>query len=204
MNTPVARPHIAPRLGSRAGRLARRTLQLAHSGVRATVRMGRLLLARALCLLRGWAGLIVGLLVAVALGPYNGWRWIAVQATAAYWHVAAIVMLTYQTAYAAVAWPAADGLQALHDLRAWHYKGPAPTFHLTPWTFWMRNGGAWRYAMLQRPSAASVRALMPLELGGGGVLLALLTILFFVLRARALTGQLTPSTVHGDAPGDLV
>jgi type IV secretory pathway TraG/TraD family ATPase VirD4 len=192
MNTPVARPHIALRLGSRAGRLA-------HSGVRTTVRMGRLLLARALWLLRGWAGLIVGLLVAVALGPYNGWRWVATQATAAYWHVAAIVMLTYHTAYAAVAWPAADGLQALHDLRAWHYRGLVPTFHLTPWAFWMRNGGAWRYAMLQRPSAAAVRALLPLEVGGGGVLLVLLTIIVVVLRARARAGQLTPSTVHGDA-----
>ncbi len=199
MNTPVARPHIALRLGRGAGRLARRAPQLAHSGVRATVRTGRLLLARALWLLRGWAGLIAGLLVAVALGPYNRWRWIAAQATVAYWHVAAAVTLAYQTAYAAVAWPAADGLQALHDLRAWHYKGPVPTFHLASWGFWMRNGGAWRYAMLQRPRAASVRALMPLEMGGSGVLLALLTILFVVLRARARAGQLTPSTVHGDA-----
>ena len=199
MNTPVARPHIALRLGRGAGRLARRAPQLAHSGVRATVRTGRLLLARALWLLRGWAGLIAGLLVAVALGPYNRWRWIAAQATVAYWHVAAAVTLAYQTAYAAVARPAADGLQALHDLRAWHYKGPVPTFHLASWGFWMRNGGAWRYAMLQRPRAASVRALMPLEMGGSGVLLALLTILFVVLRARARAGQLTPSTVHGDA-----
>jgi len=199
MHTPVARLHIALRLGSGAGRLALRAPRLARAGFLATFRAGRHLLVRALWLLRGWAGLLVGLFVAVALGPLGGWRWIAAQATAAYWHVAAAVTLAYQTAYAAVAWPAADGLQALHDLRAWHYKGPVPTFHLASWGFWMRNGGAWRYAMLQRPRAASVRALMPLELGGSGVLLALVVVLFVVLRARARAGQLTPSDVHGDA-----
>jgi len=199
MHTPVARLHIALRLGSGASRLALRVPRLARAGFLATFRAGRHLLVRALWLLRGWAGLLASLFVAVALGPLGGWRWIAAQATAAYWHVAAAVTLAYQTADAAVAWPAADGLQALHDLRAWHYKGPVPTFHLASWGFWMRNGGAWRYAMLQRPRAASVRALMPLELGGSGVLLALVVVLFVVLRARARAGQLTPSDVHGDA-----
>jgi len=172
--------------------------------------------------LRGWAGLLADLLAALAiwLGPAAGARWIAATATALYHHATAAVTLWYQTAYDAVAWPAANGLTALHATQAWArhgLHGLAPTIHTTPWAFWMRHGAAWRYATLQSPSGAPVRAALPLELGGVLALLALFAV--FILIGRRKRGlDPTRANTYGGArwqtwdelrrrrakPGDLV
>jgi len=189
MSTPVARTPLAPRLRSGASHLARRLLALARSRVVVLFRLVRRLLARALWLLRGWAGLLAGVLAALAvwLGPAAGARWIAVETTALYHHATAAVTLWYQTAYDAVAWPAANGLTALRATQAWArhgLHGLAPTIRTTPWAFWMRHGAAWRYATLQSPSGAPVRAAIPLELGGALALLALCVVVILIGRRK--------------------
>jgi len=225
MSTPVAPTPIAMRVRSGAGRLARlapRLLSLARSGIVALLRIVRHLLTRLLWLLRGWAGLIAGTLAVLALwlGPLAGVRWITAHVTAFYRHAAAAVALWYQTAYDAVAWPAANGLSALRATQAWAHHGLhglAPTIHTSTWAFWMRHGAAWRYANLHSPSGASVRAAIPLELGGvfGGVVMFAVFILIG-RRKRALDP--TRANTYGGArwqtwdelkrrrakPGDMV
>jgi len=200
----------------------RRLARLPRAIGRALLLTLRRLLARALWLLRGWAGLIAGLLAALAiwLGPANGARWIAAQATALYRHAAAAVALWYQTAYDAVAWPAANGVTALRATQAWAHHGLhglAPTIHTTPWAFWMRHGAAWRYATLHSPNGAPVRAAIPVELGSALALLALFGVFIMIgRRTRALDP--TRANTYGGArwqtwdelkrrrakPGDLV
>jgi len=182
-------PPLTVRPWARAGVAARRLPSRARAGVVALLRVVRRLLARVLWLLRGWAGLLAGLLAALAiwLGPAAGARWIAVETTALYGRVVAAVTLWYQTAYDAVAWPAANGLTALRATQAWArhgLHGLAPTIRTTPWAFWMRHGAAWRYATLQSPSGAPVRAAIPLELGGALGLLALFAVFIFIGRRK--------------------
>ncbi len=97
MSTPrtPASPPIAARPRARAGVAARRVARLPRVLVRALLHAGCRLLARALWLLRGWTGLIAGLLAVLALwlGPLAGARWIASQATTLSHHVAATVTL---------------------------------------------------------------------------------------------------------------
>ncbi len=172
------------------GQIVRRVPRLIVGGVRVLLRAVRWLLACLLWLLRGWAGLIAGALVALAiwLGPAGGARWIAAQATTLYWHVAAALTRAYQTAYDAAALPAAAALSYAHALGHWdHYLSHFPHAPTLSWHFWMRHGAAWRYAQLQRPGAAAVRALLPWEIGGAGALAALLVgIVLLLLRRRGL------------------
>ncbi len=194
MSTPStpASPPLTVRPWARAGGALRRLPSRARSGGVALLRLVRRLLARVLWLLRGWAGLLAGLLAALAiwLGPAGGARWIAATATALDHHAAAAVTLWYQTAYDAVAWPAANGLTALRATQTWArhgLHGLAPTIHTSTWAFWMRHGAAWRYAALHSPSGASVRAAIPLELGGVLTLLALFAVFIMIgRRTRAL------------------
>ncbi len=188
MSTPSNPPIVAsPR--ARAGVAVRRLARLPYATVRALLLTVRRLLARTLWLLRGWAGLIVGLFAALViwLGPARGARWIAAQATVLYWHVAATLTLAQQTAYDAVALPAAAILSYAHALGHWdHYLSHFPRPALS-WRFWMRHGAAWRYAQLQRPGAVAVRALLPWEIGGSVVSAALLVWLVVrILRRRGL------------------
>jgi len=223
MSTPSA-PASPPttRPWARAGIAVRRLARLPRAMGRVLVLTLRRLCARLLWLLRGWAGLIAGLLVTLGLwlGPLAGARWIAVQATALYHHAAAAVTLWYQTAYDAVAWPAANGLTALRATQAWArhgYHGLAPSIHTSTWAFWMRHGAAWRYATLRSPSGAPVRAALPLELGGVLGFLALCAVVILIgRRTRALDP--TRSNTYGGArwqtwdelrrrrarPGDMV
>ena len=221
MSTPVS-PPLTTRPWTRGVAGARRLARLARVLVRGLLRVVRRLLVRALWLLRGWAGILAGLLVALALwlGPLAGARWIVVTATALYRHATAAVTLWYQTAYDAMAWPAANGLAALHAVQAWvrhGYHGFAPTIHTTPWAFWMRHGAAWRYTNLHSPSGAPVRAAIPLELGGVLALLALFTV-FILIGRRKRTLDPTRANTYGGArwqtwdelrrrrarPGDMV
>jgi len=224
MSTPStpASPPLAARPWARVGPAARRLARLPRAIGRALALTLRRLLARLLWLLRGWAGLIAGLLVALGLwlGPLAGARWIAGQATTLYRHAAAAVTLWYQTAYDAVAWPAANGLTALRATQAWArhgLHGLAPTIHTTPWAYWMRHGAAWRYAALHSPSGAPVRAALPLELGGVLGVLALFGVFVMIgRRTRALDP--TRANTYGGArwqtwdelrrrrakPGDMV
>ncbi len=114
-STPASPPSLTARLWARAGHLARRLPSRARAGIVALLRVARHLLARVFWLLRGWAGLIAGLLAVLALwlGPLAGAQWSVTQATALYRHVVAAVTLWYQTAYDAVAWPAATGVAAV-------------------------------------------------------------------------------------------
>ncbi len=221
MSTPAS-PPITGRPWARAGHLARRLPSRAHSGGVALLRIARHLLARVFWLLRGWAGLIAGLLAVLALwlGPLAGAQWSVTQATALYRHVAATVTLWYQTAYDAVAWPAATGVAAVRATQAWArhgYHGLAPTIHTSTWAFWMRHGAAWRYASLHSRSGAPVRAAIPLELGGVLALLALFGV-FIVIGRRKRALDPTRANTYGGArwqtwdelrrrrakPGDLV
>jgi len=221
MSTPAS-PPITARPWARVGLVARRLARLSRALVRALLHAVRRLLTRALWLLRGWVGLIAGLLVALALwlGPLAGARWIITQATALYGHAAGGMTLWYQTAYDAVAWPAANGLAGLRATQAWArhgYHGLAPTIHTTPWAFWMRHGAAWRYTNLYRPSGAPVRAAIPLELGGVLGFLALFGV-FILIGQRKRGLDPTRANTYGGArwqtwaelrqrrarPGDLV
>ncbi len=191
MSTPAS-PPLATRPRARVGVAVRRLAGLPHAIGRALALTLRRLLVRVLWLLRGWAGFIAGLLAALAmwLGPAAGARWIAATATVLYHQAAAAVTLWYQTAYDAVAWPAANGLTALRATQAWArhgLHGLAPTIHTTPWAFWMRHGAAWRYATLHSPNGAPVRAAIPVELGSALALLALFGVFIMIgRRTRAL------------------
>ncbi len=224
MSTPrtPASPPIAARARARAGVAARRLARLPRVLVRALLHAGCRLLARVLWLLRGWAGLLAGTLAVLALwlGPLAGARWSVTHATALYRHVVAAVTLWYQTAYDAVAWPAANGLTALRATQAWAHHGLhglAPTIHTSTWAFWMRHGAAWRYASLHSRSGAPVRAAIPLELGGVlGFLLLFAVFIVIGRRTRALDP--THANTYGGArwqtwdelkrrrakPGDMV
>jgi len=224
MSTPrtPASPPLAARPWARVGVAARRLARLPRARVRALLHAGCRLLARALWLLRGWAGLIAGTLAVLALwlGPLAGARWIAGQATTLYRHAAAAVTLWYQTAYDAVAWPAATGLTALRATRAWArhgYHGLAPTIHTSTWAFWMRHGAAWRYTTLHSPSGAPVRAALPLELGGVLGFLALFGVFILIGRRQRALDPTRANTYGGSRwqtwdelrrrrarPGDMV
>jgi len=221
MSTPAS-PPITGRPWARAGHLARRLPSRARAGIVALLRIARHLLARVCWLLRGWSGLIAGLLAVLALwlGPLAGARWSVTQATALYRHVVAAVTLWYQTAYDAVAWPAANGVAAVRATQAWAHHGLhglAPTIHTSTWAFWMRHGAAWRYATLHSRSGALVRAAIPLELGGALALLALFAV-FIVIGRRKRALDPTRANTYGGArwqtwdelkrrrakPGDMV
>jgi len=221
MSTPAS-PPITVRPLARVGRAARRLARLARTSVRALRHVVRRLLVRALWLLRGWVGLIVGLLAVLALwlGPLAGARWIGGQATALSRHVVAAVTLWYQTAYDAVAWPAATGVAAVRATQAWAHHGLhglAPTIHTSTWTFWMRHGAAGRYTNLHSRAGAPVRAAIPVELGGAlGFLLLCGVFIMIGRRTRALDP--TRANTYGGArwqtwdelkrrrakPGDMV
>jgi len=221
MSTPAS-PPITVRPLARVGRAARRLARLARTSVRALRHVVRRLLVRALWLLRGWVGLIVGLLAVLALwlGPLAGARWIGGQATALSRHGVAAVTLWYQTAYDAVAWPAATGVAAVRATQAWAHHGLhglAPTIHTSTWAFWMRHGAAWRYTNLHRRAGAPVRAAIPVELGGAlGFLLLCGVFIMIGRRTRALDP--TRANTYGGArwqtwdelklrrakPGDMV
>ncbi len=221
MSTPAS-PPLTARPWARVGLAARRLARGARLLVRALLHAGRRLLTRLLWLLRGWSGLIAGLLIALGLwlGPLAGARWIAVQATALYHHAAAAVTLWYQTAYDAVAWPAANGVVALRATQAWArhgYHGLAPAIHTSTWAFWMRHGAAWRYATLHSPSGAPVRAALPLELGGVLGFLALFAVFILIGRRKRALDPTRANTYGGSRwqtwdelrrrrarPGDMV
>ncbi len=187
-STPVS-PPLTARPWTRIGGAVRRLARFSRARGRALVLALRRLLARLLWLLRGWAGLLAGTLVALALwlGPLAGARWLAVQATTLSHHAAVALTAWYQTAYDAVAWPAANGLTALRATQAWArhgLHGLAPTIHATPWAYWMRHGAAWRYAALHSPSGAAVRAAIPVELGGALGVLALFAVFIMIGRRK--------------------
>jgi len=200
-STPASRPlTVRPRVrvGSAALRLARGARTLLH----ALALTARRLLIRLLWLLRGWAGLLAGLLVALALwlGPLAGARWIAAQATTLSHHAAAAATTWYQTAYDAVAWPAANGLTALRATQAWAHHGLhglAPTIHTTPWAYWMRYGAAWRYVALQGRGGAAVRAAIPVELGGALGVLALFAVFIMIGRRKRALDPTRANTYGG-------
>jgi len=188
MSTPAS-PPITGRPWARAGHLARRLPSRTKAGIVALLRIARHLLARVFWLLRGWSGLIAGLLAMLALwlGPLAGARWSVTQATALYRHGVAAVTLWYQTAYDAVAWPAATGVATVRATQAWAhhgYHGLAPTIHTSTWAFWMRHGAAWRYASLHSRSGEPVRAAIPLELGGVLAFLALFSVCILIGRRK--------------------
>jgi len=201
MSTPAG-PPITVRPLARVGLAARRLARLARTSVRALRHVVRRLLARVFWLLRGWSGLIAGLLAVLVLwlGPLAGARWSVTQATALYRHVAATVTLWYQTAYDAVAWPAATGVAAVRATQAWArhgYHGFAPTIHTSTWAFWMRHGAAWRYATLHSPSGAPVRAAIPVELGSVLVLLALCGVFILIGRRKRALDPTRANTYGG-------
>ncbi len=220
--TPASPPPLTARPWARVGVAVHRLARLPRALMRALLHAIRRLCARALWLLRGWAGLITGTLAVLALwlGPAGGARWIGTQTAALYAHVAAAVTLWYQTAYDAVGWPAANGLSALHGVQAWArhgYHGLAPTIHTSTWAFWMRHGAAWRYATLHSRSGAPVRAAIPLEIGGALALLLLFAV-FIVIGRRKRNLDPTHANTYGGArwqtwdelrrrrakPGDMV
>ncbi len=224
MSTPrtPASPPIAARPRARAGVAVRRLARLPRVLVRALLHAGCRLLARVLWLLRGWTGLLAGTLAVLALwlGPLAGARWSVTQTTALYRHGVAAVTLWYQTAYDAVAWPAATGVAALRATQAWvrhGYHGLTPTIHTSTWAFWMRHGAAWRYTNLHNRAGAPVRAAIPVELGGAlGLLLLFGVFIMIGRRKRALDP--TRANTYGGArwqtwdelkrrrakPGDMV
>jgi len=221
MSTPAS-PPITVRPLARVGRAARRLARLARTRVRALRHVVRRLLVRALWLLRGWVGLIVGLLAVLALwlGPLAGARWSVATATALSRHVVAAVTLWYQTAYDAVAWPAATGVAAVRATQAWAHHGLhglAPTIHTSTWAFWMRHGAAWRYANLHSRAGAPVRAAIPLELGGVLGFLALFAVFILIGRRKRALDPTRANTYGGSRwqtwdelrrrrarPGDMV
>ncbi len=201
MSTPAS-PPITGRPWARAGHLARRLPSRTKAGIVALLRIARHLLARVFWLLRGWSGLIAGLLAMLALwlGPLAGARWSVTQATALYRHGVAAVTLWYQTAYDAVAWPAATGVATVRATQSWAhhgYHGLAPTIHTSTWAFWMRHGAAWRYASLHSRSGEPVRAAIPLELGGVLALLALFAVFILIGRRKRALDPTRANTYGG-------
>ncbi len=200
-STPVSTP-LTARPWTRVGGVVRRLARFSRARGRALVLALRHLIARLLWLLRGWTGLLAGLLVALALwlGPLAGARWLAGQAMTLSHHAAIAVTAWYQTAYDAAAWPAANGLTALHATQAWAHHGLhglAPTIHTTPWAYWMRHGAAWRYAALHSPSGASVRAAIPLELGAALGVLALFAVFIMIGRRKRALDPTRANTYGG-------
>ncbi len=201
MSTPAS-PPITGRPWARASHLTRRLPARARTGVVSLLRLVRRLLARLLWVLRGWSGLIAGLLIALALwlGPLAGARWIVAQATALYAHATVAVTLWYQMAYDAVAWPAVNGTLALRATQAWArhgYHGLAPAIRTSTWAFWMRHGAAWRYTNLHSPSGAPVRAALPLELGGVLTFLALFAVFVMIGRKKRALDPTRANTYGG-------
>jgi len=179
-------------------------------------------LGRAVRVLRGWWGLTLGVLVAVAvlLGPGGGTRWLGHEATLVSHRTMTTATGVYQSAYVAVAWPPANAalwLDALHHRGEQHATGrrggqratghraqgphlPAlPAFPQVSWPSWWRHGATWRYDLLQRPGQRATRRLIMGELGGGSVLILLLVVANRLSARRKRRGQLASSTVHGDA-----
>ncbi len=201
MSTPAS-PPITSRPWARAGHLARRLPSRARAGGVALLRIVRRLLARVLWLLRGWSGLIAGLLAVLALwlGPLAGARWSVTQATALYRHGVAAVTLWYQTAYDAIAWPAATGVAAVRATQAWAHHGLhglAPTIRTSTWAFWMRHGAAWRYTNLHSRAGAPVRAAIPLEIGGALALLAVFGVFIMIGRRKRALDPTRANTYGG-------
>jgi len=201
MSTPAS-PPLTARTVARAAHAARRLARLPRALVRVLLLTSRRLCARALWLLRGWAGLIAGVLVAlvIELGPAGGARWIGATATALSRYIIAAVTLWYQTAYDAVAWLAANGVTALRATQAWAHHGLhglAPTIHTSTWAFWMRHGAAWRYTTLHSRSGAPVRAAIPLELGGVLALLALFGVFIMIGRRKRALDPTRANTYGG-------
>jgi len=221
MSTPAS-PPLTVRPWARVSVAARRLARLPRTFVRALALTLRRLLVRMLWLLRGWAGFIAGLLAALAmwLGPAGGARWIAATATALDRHATATATLWSQTAYDAVAWPAATGVAAVRATQAWArhgFHGLAPTLHTSTWAFWMRHGAAWRYTNLHGRAGAPVRAALPVELGGALALLALCAALIAIGRSKRALDPTRRNTYGGARwqtwdelrrrrarPGDLV
>ncbi len=200
-STPADTPLVARPL-ARAGDAARHLARLSRALVRTLALTLRRLFARLLWLLRGWAGLLAGALVALALwlGPLAGARWIAVQATTLSHHAAVALTAWYQTAYDAVAWPAANGLTALGATQAWAHHGLhglAPTVRGISWAHWMRHGAAWRYAALHSPSGAPVRAAIPVELGAALGVLALFAVFIMIGRRKRALDPTRANTYGG-------
>jgi len=201
MSTPAS-PPITSRPWARAGHLARRLPSRARGGGVALLCIVRRLLARVLWLLRGWSGLIAGLLAVLALwlGPLAGARWSVTQATALYRHGVAAVTLWYQTAYDAIAWPAATGVAAVRATQAWAHHGLhglAPTIRTSTWAFWMRHGAAWRYTNLHSRAGAPVRAAIPLEIGGALALLAVFGVFIMIGRRKRALDPTRANTYGG-------
>jgi len=201
MSTPAS-PPITSRPWARAGHLARRLPSRARAGGVALLRIVRRLLARVLWLLRGWSGLIAGLLAVLALwlGPLAGARWSVTQATALYRHGVAAVTLWYQTAYDAIAWPAATGVAAVRATQAWAHHGLhglAPTIRTSTWAFWMRHGAAWRYTNLHSRAGAPVRAAIPLEIGSALALLAVFGVFIMIGRRKRALDPTRANTYGG-------
>ncbi len=200
--TPASPPSLTARLWARAGYLAHHLSSHARSGVVALLRIARRLCARVCWLLRGWVGLLAGLLAVLALwlGPFAGARWSVATATALYRHGIAAVTLWYQTAYDALAWPAANGLTALRATQAWAHHGLhglAPTIRTSTWAFWMRHGAAWRYTNLHSRAGAPVRAAIPLELGGVLGFLALFAVFILIGRRKRALDPTRANTYGG-------
>jgi len=197
------------RWGHGAGRSLRAAVALPLRWGRAGVRR----LGRAGRVLRGWWGLTLGVLIAVAvlLGPGGGTRWLGHEATLASHTAMTTATGVYRSAYVAVAWPPANAalwLDSLHRrggqrATARRSHGPhlpaLPAFPQVSWPSWWRHGATWRYDLLQRPGQRATRRLIMGELGGGGVLILLLVVANRLSARRKRRGQLTSSTVHGDA-----
>jgi len=201
MSTPAS-PALTARMVARASYAARRLARASHAIVRLLALTLRRLLTRLLWFLRGWAGLIAGLLVALALclGPLAGARWIGATTTALSRHIIVAMTLWYQTAYDAVAWPAAMGVAAVRATQAWArhgYHGLAPMIHTSTWAFWMRHGAAWRYASLHSRAGAPVRAAIPLEIGGALALLALFGVFILIGRRKRALDPTRANTYGG-------
>jgi len=189
-------------------------LRLSGAGARRLGRAGRVL--------RGWWGLTLGVLVAAAvlLGPAGGARWLGHEATLVSHRTMTTATEVYQSAYVAVAWPPANAALWLDSL---HHRGgqratgrrsgqratsrraqgphlPAlPAFPQVSWPSWWRHGATWRYNLLQRPGQRATRRLIMGELAGGSALILLLVVANRLSARRLRRGQLTSSTVHGDA-----
>lgn len=94
-----------------------------------------------------------------------------------------------RSAYVALAWPVASGLNDLDYIAPVVTKGvPQKGTHawLIPWRFWTRHGTLWRYTQLHSTGGAPVRTAMAY---GYGILILVLLMLFhrplFLLLLRA-------------------
>lgn len=143
-------------------------------------------------------GLLLALLLALGawIGPDGGYNWVTQTGRGA-----------YQAAYVTAAWPLDNGVVLAGTLRRLgHQVGagaavtrwPDPRLISISWSYWLRHGVAWRYAMLHERAGAPVRALLPWAVG-------LLVLVLVLLAARLATlrrlggGGPHPSSVYGDA-----